>query len=257
MEQFKFNILLSASVPQEKRSQRYQLDYKKIKYAQIKIEEAIISLARNIFANGGKLTFGGHPSISPLVSTVAGEFYENNINIDTDSKPVVIYQSEAFRKAIVKDVEHLRNIGFSKIEWTEAIGNEVYNPEIKDKPQCKKSLFHMRSKMINSDVDAMVCIGGMEGVEVEFNMFREIYPQAPVFLLPTTGGATALLAKEFINENNISIADNFEIFKPKTRETSSLKNQKYLEKVDYELVPYNFIMSDVIQKINDIKKNHN
>src|SRR5262249_59078396 len=32
------------------------------------IEEAIVSIARAVFARNGRLLFGGHPSVSPLVA---------------------------------------------------------------------------------------------------------------------------------------------------------------------------------------------
>ena len=67
MSKPKFKVLLSASVPSSSRSQIYQEEYTKINNAQIQIEEAIIGLSRNIFQAGGKIIFGGHPSISPLV----------------------------------------------------------------------------------------------------------------------------------------------------------------------------------------------
>ena len=70
MTYYPFTLLLSASVPSDKRDKRFT----KIKNAQIQIEEAVIGLSRNIFQAGGKIVFGGHPSISPLVALVATEY---------------------------------------------------------------------------------------------------------------------------------------------------------------------------------------
>ncbi len=76
----RFTVLLSASIPSEKRSEKYHTQYTKIKNAQIQIEEAVIGLSRNVFQSRGKLVFGGHPSISPLVAMIATEFIHSDIS---------------------------------------------------------------------------------------------------------------------------------------------------------------------------------
>src|SRR3954463_3886992 len=91
-----FTILLSASVPSSARSEKYQENYTKIKNAQLHIEKAVIGLARNIFQAGGRLVFGGHPSISPLIAMVATEFPIS----PGSTKPITIYQSLAYKKII-------------------------------------------------------------------------------------------------------------------------------------------------------------
>jgi hypothetical protein len=47
----------------------------------------------------------------------------------------------------------------------------------------------------DSSILAMVCIGGMEGIEEEAMMFREMRPGRPIYVLARTGGASALMAK--------------------------------------------------------------
>ena len=64
-------VFLSASVPSPERSH----EYNRIPEAPLRIEEAVMSIARAIFMEGGTLVFGAHPSISPLVARVIGHYY--------------------------------------------------------------------------------------------------------------------------------------------------------------------------------------
>ena len=52
----------------------------------------------------------------------------------------------------------------------------------------------MRETMLEAArPDAMVCIGGMEGLEDEVALALERVPRFPIYLLERTGGAAALL----------------------------------------------------------------
>lgn len=257
MSYYRFTVLLSASVPSTKRSEKYHENYTKIKNAQIQIEEAVIGLARNIFQAGGKIIFGGHPSISPLVAMVATEFrlnkeIENMKRNEEQEKPITIFQSCAYEKVIPKETTGLFTLGYSSIVWTDAVDGEVFNPKIQGKPQCEKSLALMRSQMMKGNVDALVCLGGMEGVEQEFEMFRELHRRKPIFLLSSTGGATKILATEFSNDNFVRVIDNIEYQKP-IREKIKGAEGDYSEKFD--IIPYSFITALIVKQILD-NKNH-
>lgn len=251
MNKFRFTVLLSASVPSDKRSKKYNENYTEIKNAQIQIEEAVISLARNIFGAGGRLVFGGHPSISPLVAMVATEF-ELNKDIERPDrnepgdKHIAIFQSEAYAKQIPKETSELFNLGYSTFNWTKAIDGEEFNPQINNVPQCEKSLKFMREQMMRGAIDALVCIGGMEGVEQEFEIFREKHPGKPIFLLSSTGGASKILADKYSNEPNIRTPDNkaFEIPPYKT------ENKDNYEK--FHIIPFTYITALIVDEI--IKK---
>lgn len=256
MKYINFTLLLSASVPSEKRSEKYSQSYIKIKNAQIQIEEAVIGLSRNVFQYGGRLIFGGHPSISPLVALVATEFkinkdVENIRQKENDEWPITIYQSKAYENVIPKHTMDLFNLGYSKIIWTEAVDGEVYNPKIKNKPQCLKSLKSMRTLMMEGNVDALVCIAGMEGVEREFELFREIHPNKPIFLLESTGGATRILAQEYKSISNVNIIDRID-YPRKTRETK-LDEERNV----FDLIPYTFITALIVQEILKNKNTDN
>ena len=250
MSNYRFSILLSASIPSEKRSEKYQENYTKIKNAQIQIDEAVIGLSRNVFQAEGKMVFGGHPSISPLVAMVATEFninkeIENESRKVTEERAISVFQSRAFEKVIPKDTTSLFDLGYSDIIWTDSIDGEEFNVNIKGKPQCEKSLEYMRERMISRKHDALVCIGGMEGVELEFEIFRRIHPQKPVFILQSTGGASKILADKFSNKDFVRVLD--------TKDYSNIKTENKEDKEDksFDIIPYSFITALIVKEITE------
>lgn len=253
MNNYSFTVLLSASIPSEKRSIRYQEDYTKIRNAQIQIEEAVIGLSRNIFQAGGKVIFGGHPSISPLVAMVATEFGVNKgvEDIDrnrTEEKAISIFQSKAFKKVIPKETTSLFDLGYSDIIWTDAVDGEEFDPNIKEKPQCEKSLASMRKKMMSAKPDALVSIGGMEGVELEFDLFRHMHPLKPVFLLGSTGGASKILVERFSNSKVVRVLDG--------KDYSNILTDGIDDKMreQFSIIPYSFITALIVKEIIKLKE---
>ena len=175
-------IFLSASFPQPERDEKY---FKTTN--PLEITDAVIAVARAVFSRGGKLVFGGHPTISPLILSVGEEFI--SFSEKTCLPIVYIYQSKYFKTVISEYTEKLieRRIG-DKIKWTPAVDNDR-----------KKSLYLMREIMLKkSNPVAAIFIGGMEGVEEEFRMFTEKYPKNPVYPIGSAGGAAKILLEEEI-----------------------------------------------------------
>jgi hypothetical protein len=248
----KFTILLSASVPSEKRSELYRENYTKIKNAQTQIEEAIIGLARNIFQAGGKIIFGGHPSISPLVAMVATEFriskgIENMNRKESHEKPITIFQSKAYAEVIPEETSGLFKLGYSDIIWTDVVAGEKFDPTLSEQSQCKKSLRSMREKMMREKIDALVCMGGMEGVEEEFEMFRELHPNKKIYVLKTTGGASKLIANQFGNSNSIKVIDDIE-WESRTKNNFFTKNE-YFSEERFEIIPYSYVTALLVNDL--------
>lgn len=172
------NIFLSASIPLPERDPKY------IETADIiAIRDSIIALVTTVLPHH-RLIWGGHPSITPLIYYVMRKI---NLNIQDH---VTLYQSRYFEKFFLKD-----NNEFKNVILTDIIENDR-----------EKSLFHMRERMLSeSEFSAAVFIGGMEGIEVEFNMFIEKHPQALLLPIASTGAATEivynnLFSNEYKNE---------------------------------------------------------
>jgi hypothetical protein len=188
-------LFLSASVPSPERPQFYGgAD------AHRQIEDAVISLSRAVFAEGGTLVFGGHPAISPLVAMVAGEYLaplgaEAAGRRERPAAPIEIYQSRAFEGFLPDETLMMFRLGYANLHWIDAVDGERFDPKApRDQPPCPRSMEEMRRRMIGEmEPAAMVAIGGMQGIFDELRIFRELRRDASVYALATTGGAAALL----------------------------------------------------------------
>jgi len=199
-------VFLSASVP-------VRQPYSAMGSSRADVDEAVISLARAVFSESGRLVFGGHPAISPLVAMVAGEYIEppKAESREEQAMPIVVYQSEAYRGYLPEETMQMYRRNYAAIRWTKARNNEHFFPERANESQCPESLALMRQSMIRESAPvAMVCIGGMDGVERELSFFdewrKEYRPGAPIYVIGSTGGAAAMIAEK-LERANIRVID--------------------------------------------------
>ncbi|WP_407498464.1 SLOG domain-containing protein [Elizabethkingia anophelis] len=166
------NIFLSASIPFKERHPKY-FESADI----IAIRDSVIALASVVLPKH-RLIWGGHPSITPIIYYVMDKL---RLNIQ---EHFVLYQSKYFEHLFPKD-----NNKFQNVILTDNLGSE---PE---------SLLHMRERMLKENTfDAGVFIGGMEGIEDEFNMFKNIHPKAVLLPIASTGAAAKILYEDFISD---------------------------------------------------------
>ena len=169
------NIFLSASIPLQERNPEY------IETADIiAIRDAVIALTTVVLPHH-RLIWGGHPSITPLIYYVMERL---NLNIQ---EHITLYQSIFFEETFPKDNNNFKNIVF-----TDIIDNDI-----------EKSLLHMRNRMLDeSEFSAGIFIGGMKGVEEEFDMFVEKYPNALVLPIASTGAAAKMIYDKKLSDKN-------------------------------------------------------
>lgn len=161
------NVFLSASVPDPRRDPVYLRGTDTVA-----IRVAVRALAVKIFAlPGGRLIFGGHPAISPLVLLIARALGA----LDR----VDIYQSEWFRQRIPKD-----NLAFSQFHWVAACHS------------AETSLLAMREEMLCSrPFVASFFVGGMKGVLNEWELL--LGSSIPMHPVASTGGAALMLFERY------------------------------------------------------------
>ncbi len=159
------NIFLSASIPLPERDPKY------IGTADvIAIRDSVLALT-TVLLPKYRLVWGGHPSITALIAHVL------NHSDKEANEHVTLYQSKYFEK-------------FFPLE-NESVAHIVITPDLGDKDS---SLDEMRKQMIQGNqFDAAFFIGGMEGVDIEFNMFTSSHPEAKVFPIASTGAATKII----------------------------------------------------------------
>lgn len=175
------NIFLSASIPLPERDEKY------IGTADIiAIRDAVIALTSVVLPHH-RLIWGGHPSITPLIYYVMEKL---NLNIQ---EHMILYQSRFFEKYFPKD-----NNKFENIVFTDIIDNDR-----------EKSLKMMREKMIENEFSAGIFIGGMEGVEKEYDMFIEKHPNALVLPIASTGAAAKKIYNERFTDKNERLVKDY------------------------------------------------
>lgn len=165
-------IFLSASVPNRK------LEYYEVDVSSV--SAAVISMIK-ILSPNHRIVFGGHPEINPFVLKTARAL--NTLD------NIVIYQSDYFDKAQIKDANKPGNIIYTPAEHS--------NNNASDRAQ---SLEKMRQIMMQEPIRAAIFVGGMEGVESEYALVQgkgEIYK----YILGSTGGASKILAARYSTDD--------------------------------------------------------
>lgn len=181
-------IFLSASVPVRK---GWVEDAKPAE-----IEEAIVSIARAVFARKGRLLFGGHPSVSPLVAAVAGEYFA--ADSERRIRPIVTFQSRFYEGRLPDETTEMARMGWSAIEWTpKADGPDLSLRLMRDRMLLGRGEAFARNGL--RPPRAMIAVGGMDGVRDEAYAFLcarrkwEVRDVPRVYLFKSGGGAAARL----------------------------------------------------------------
>ncbi len=175
-------VFLSASVPVIGRGTYHETANPFL--IQFAVRELVIAVIRE-----QTIVWGGHPAITPMIWSIC-----NDMSADY-SKSVVLYQSKFFQDQFPEE-----NDRFQNVEYTDSVPNDR-----------AASLQKMRESMLSrSDLKAAVFIGGMEGVETEFNLFKSYHPNAKVLPIASSGGAALQLAKNMnIPESDDLYSVNF------------------------------------------------
>jgi hypothetical protein len=198
------SVFLAASVPSPQRAE----EFRRLPDAQREIEQAVVSLARAVFTEGGRLVFGGHPSIAPLIAMVAGEYLPPSELPAVESErglsgherpeirpPVVIHQLDVYEDFLTSATQHMASVGYAELRWHSASEEERWVEWSPEHPQYPQSLREMRRAIVeDAEVIAMVCVGGMEGVLEEAALFWAAR-RRPIYVVASTGGAAELLAR--------------------------------------------------------------
>jgi hypothetical protein len=160
------NVFLSASFPSGERGKPFE------PYDAAAIAAAVRALARAILLAEGRIVFGAHPTISPVILVVAGEF---------DIRGAIdIYQSRFFADRIPGETRRLVELGYGEMHLIDTDPSGALEP----------SLELMRRAMLTAQpLAAAVFVGGMEGIHHEYDLVAELQPGAARLPLTAPGGA--------------------------------------------------------------------
>ena len=197
------NIFLSASIPLPERHPKY---YETADI--IAIRDAVIALT-SITLTEYRIVWGGHPSITPLIYYVIERMLINKLKRDNWELPLNEEEKSLIEKQLKGKIQHhvlLYQSLFFKDDFpteNKLFQNVVLTENVGD---IHSSIQHMRQRMFSENkFSAAVFLGGMDGIEVEYNMFKEYHPDALVLPIASTGAATkivydSLLPEEMKNE---------------------------------------------------------
>lgn len=159
-------IFLSASVPVLGRAHYHETANPfLIQYA---VREFVMAVIKR-----RQIVWGGHPAITPMIWRICEDLGVKY------SESVTLYQSMYFEDRFPEENKQFRNVIF-----TDAVDNDR-----------AASLSSMREKMLSrDDLESAVFIGGMDGIEVEYEMFIKYHPAAKVLAIAAPGGASLDLA---------------------------------------------------------------
>ena len=138
------------------------------------IADAVTAVVRSVLSVDGKLLFGGHTTITPLVLMIAMEHHARD--------SVDVFQSRWFDDKITPETRRLADSGLGTIHLT---------------PKCDDmadSLLTMRMWMFRFDRPVgAVFVGGMDGIVEEHELVGKMLPGIPRIPIKGPGGAAARL----------------------------------------------------------------
>ena len=162
------HVFLSASFPSGRRGEEVR------PYDASGVADAVTAIVRAVLLNEGKLLFGGHPTITPLVLMIGAELRVQRV--------VDIFQSQWFSEQITEETRTLAELGLGTIHWTQRCRT------------LEASLTEMRRQMFGFVRPAgAVFVGGMSGIRAEYELFGSIRPGIPRIPVAGPGGAAAQL----------------------------------------------------------------
>ena len=192
-------VFLSASFPSRDRSPQFfeSADPNEI-------TQALVATCRAVLSAGGRIVFGGHPSVTPLVMMVAEEYLPETLGARTrireeNRSRVIAYQSEAFRPYLTEPTRQLEEWGLGELRWTRSAQDAPkFSPGgTVVAGSADRSLEMMRRQMLE-DTKPLggIFIGGMEGIRAESELFRAVCKNRPLYFVGGPGGAAQELARE-------------------------------------------------------------
>jgi hypothetical protein len=194
-------VFLSGSVPELKRDRRFLAGPLDALLMQRLIDQrvfaAVQSLVAQVLSAGGRLVFGGQPSITQMVASQAANWEV----AAGEAPPVLLYQSAFFRGyPSPPGRREMEEQGFAAVRWTAAslveatTGNrpllasaggpipsawiEAWLPHQAPKqapPGLPETLLALRLQMLLDTQPCLaVCVGGMEGIKAEADLWFDL-----------------------------------------------------------------------------------
>jgi hypothetical protein len=252
-------VFLSASVPHPERDKRFLDgpldDWLMLRVIDQRVVDAVSSLVAQVLMAGGRLVHGGHPSITNAIAGQAGNWLASEDEVvEAAEPPVLLYQSEFFRdKPAPPGREEMKASRFADVIWTAKtladcrLDGVPISEQFQLRPEwietwlpkqaapgaptaLREALLVMRLHMLlETQPHAAVCIGGMEGIEAEADLYSDLCRYG---LLPDDGGVQ-VLASTFGAAAQLE-GDQVRLVDKRDRSTSATAEVDLMERLEYD-----------------------
>jgi hypothetical protein len=216
-------IFLSASEPDPSRREEYWQSRQLLN-----VREAVRAFCAYVLPRY-PVVFGGHPAITPLVRQVADRVDHQAVaasgarSTETRRPKILLFQSRFFVAGTDSDEmiftdphktdgtlaepdDGWRNASLLRMRY-EMLARPNAGPVHRIFEHLKGDLGSKRKSKLSTDgFAAAVFIGGMEGVQREFKIFRAFHPDTPAYPIVTTGSACMELFDEVRNNLDEKVA---------------------------------------------------
>jgi len=201
-------VLLSASEPDPNRRAEYWQSRNLLN-----VREAVRTFCAHALAHY-PVVYGGHPAITPLVRRVASRIeHQAGIGAILRNPKVLMFQSSLYvghssaGEDVVVTPAHegdgrvagpkggMRNASLLRMRY-DMIGRPDNHRLSLLANYAGEFGAERFAKLGTYEFSAAVFIGGMEGVEREFHIFRSFHPHTPAYPIGTTGSACTKLLNE-------------------------------------------------------------
>ena len=174
-------VFLSASIPTPGKENYYETADSMAIHAAVRA--AVLVVAPKV-----RLVWGGHPTITTMVHHTVGR-----MTAETRDR-LTMYQSDYFKSIFPK--EHL------------VFKHVTSVPDTFDK---KISITRMRHQMIEeNEFKAAIFVGGMKGVEKEYDIFCRAHPQALLLPVGSTGAAARIIYEKMSSPTDERLRYDYE-----------------------------------------------
>jgi hypothetical protein len=196
-----------------------------------RVDEAVVSLVRAVLAQGGTIAMPEHEAFTPLVAFIASEHVQ----------PARVERSRDERPWLPLEVHACRDSRLRRVRASEL-------PAAPDAPRIHE--LPLGEFIEERRPRGMVCIGGGALMHEHYALFRRTYPNAPIYVLTTTGGTAAVLARR--GDNYLRAIDEDVLWRLEWTapdEPPPLWEEEpvpwFFQEAEPELIPYPLILQEV------------
>ena len=195
-------VLLSASCPAPNQADEFEPP------DPVEVDAAVSAITHSILAVGGRIAFGGHPTISSLIQLASEDMLPPDLATrrqlsDDRVHPVIMYLSKAFEGQLDEGLTSMMEGAWAETRWVDAEGRErakIHPRKGLNTKSVRQSLLRLRKEMMmDSALVAAIFVGGKQGIIDELELYQSISEDgsraAITYAFSYPGGAAQIISQ--------------------------------------------------------------